>query len=109
MISQVNQHTGRNGDLSNIHVNELKQMETPVPPADPSPIFETTYTEWLGLSRSQQQYIFKHQNLLLHDCPVATRDFNLAAFRDLLGGVDTSRIMHGLCLAGFFLLFQIFE
>lgn len=109
MIDRVNQQAERDGDLSNVPINALTHLTTPVPPVDPSPIYETSYTDWLRLSRSQQQFIFKDQNILLHNCPVATRNFNLAAFRDLLGGVDTERIMHGLYLAGFyFLLFHIF-
>lgn len=99
MIGRVNQQAGRNQDFTHIPINTLAPVDLPTstPSTDHSPIYETTYNEWLRLSRSQQQYIFKNQNILLHGCPVPTQSFNLAAFRDLLGGVDTLRVMHGLC------------
>ncbi|KAE9383952.1 hypothetical protein BT96DRAFT_950921, partial [Gymnopus androsaceus JB14] len=96
IINRVNQQEGRAKCNDSVSVNEWVDLTTPVPGPQPSPVYETTYHEWLGLSSSHQQSIFKTQSILLRNCPIKSRQFNLETFREILGNVDTLRTMHDL-------------
>ena len=94
-MNQINQQAGREKCDKTIPLNEWVDLPTAAPTPNSFPIFETTYREWIDLTASKQQFIFKKQHILLRDCPVKSYEFNLATFRELLGNPDTFRTMHG--------------
>ncbi|KAE9384032.1 hypothetical protein BT96DRAFT_950852 [Gymnopus androsaceus JB14] len=65
LIIRVNLQAGRVICDDSVSVNKWVDLTTPVPAPHPSPVYETTYQEWLELSSSHQQSIFKTQNILL--------------------------------------------
>lgn len=109
LITRVNLQAGRAICDDSVSVNEWVDLTTPVPAPHPSPVYETTYQEWLELSSSRQQSIFKTQNILLRNCPVKSRRFDLETFREILGNLDTLRTMHGAFVCSYLILPLIFQ